>query len=84
MACGKPIVATPVSANTEIVEHGVNGFLAESAEESVEALVVLRDHSNLRKKMRNEGRKIVERKYCLQVTAPKLMSIIQSVKENRN
>jgi len=84
MACGKPVIAYPVGVNSKIVEHGVNGFLAESKKEWLEALTVLRDDHGLRKKMGAAGRKIVERKYCLQVTAPKLMSIIQSVKENGN
>lgn len=81
MACGKPVVASTVSANTEIVKHGVNGFLAESAEEWLEALTVLRDNPDLRKKMGTAGRKMVEKKYCIQVTAPKLLSIFQMYEE---
>jgi len=84
MACGKPVIASPVGANIAIVEHGVNGFLTESTEEWLEALTILRDDSDLRKKMGTEGRKIVERKYCLQVTAPRLLSIFQSVWGNYN
>jgi len=81
MACGKPIIASPVGVNSEIVEHGVNGFLAGSRKEWLEALTVLRDDHGLRKKMGAAGRKMVEEKYCIQVTAPKILSIM---KDNYN
>src|SRR5262249_43818333 len=29
MAAGKPVIASPVGANRQVVRHGVNGFLAE-------------------------------------------------------
>ena len=82
MACGKPVVASPVGVNTEIVEHGINGFLAESTAEWLEALTILRDNPDLRKKMGSAGRKIVEKKYCIQFTAPKLVSLLKAVRKS--
>ncbi|OEU47122.1 MAG: glycosyl transferase family 1 [Desulfobulbaceae bacterium S5133MH15] len=82
MACGKPVVASSVGANRKIVEHGVNGFLAGPTEEWLQALTVLRDNPDLREKMGTAGRKKVEEKYCIQVTARRLLSIIQSVGKN--
>jgi glycosyltransferase involved in cell wall biosynthesis len=38
MALGIPTIASPVGMNSEIVEHGVNGFLCNSAEEWYETL----------------------------------------------
>ena len=84
MACGKPVVASPVGANTEIVEQGINGFLAGSTEAWQEALTILRNNPDLREKMGLAGRKIVEKKYCKQVTAPKLLSIFKSMRGRRN
>lgn len=78
MACSLPVVASPVGVNSEIVEPGINGFLATTTQDWVQALTVLRDRPKLRKKMGIAGRKKVESLYCLQVTAPRLLSLLQS------
>ena len=72
MACRKPVVASPVGVNREIVVDGVNGFLASSHDEWVRALERLKSDPELRKTMGANGRRMVEEKYCLQVTAPRL------------
>jgi glycosyltransferase involved in cell wall biosynthesis len=72
MACGKPVVASPVGVNREIVVDGVNGFLASSREEWVRALERLKSDTVLCRTMGANGRRMVEEKYCLQVTAPRL------------
>jgi glycosyltransferase involved in cell wall biosynthesis len=77
MACGRPVVASPVGASRHIVEHGTNGFLARSAPDWVEALRALRDPA-LRARMGTAGRAKVERTYCVQVTAPRLASLLRS------
>jgi glycosyltransferase involved in cell wall biosynthesis len=83
MACGLPVVASPVGVNKEIVEHGVNGFLAETHDEWVQALETLRNDHALRKTMGAAGRRKVEEKYCLQVTAPRYVELLQSMVEKR-
>lgn len=83
MACSKPVIASPVGINKEIVEDGVNGFLASTHQEWIDALCKLRDDSELRKRMGQNGRKKVEEKYCLDVTAPKLLELLKSVANKR-
>ncbi len=48
MACGLPVVASPVGANAVIVDHGENGFLPSTAEDWCNSLRRLRDDVTLR------------------------------------
>jgi len=78
MAAGKPVVASPVGVNRQIVDHGVTGFLARTEDEWLRALRELRENPVLRKKMGDAGRQNVEQKYSLQVAAPRLAGILRS------
>ncbi len=78
MACGRPVVASPVGANTQIVEPGVNGFLATTTAEWTDALRALREVAP-RARMGRAGRAKVERDYSLQVTGPRLAAILHSL-----
>ncbi|MDZ4042089.1 MAG: glycosyltransferase family 4 protein [Eubacteriales bacterium] len=79
MACGRPVVGSPIGVNKQIIEHGVNGFQANTNKEWVDAMQLLRKDAELREKMGECGRKLVEESYCIQVTAPKLVSLLRSV-----
>ena len=79
MACGIPVIASPVGVNTEIVEHGVNGFLASSDAEWAEALQTLLRDANLRARMGEAGRRKVEREYSLQVWGPRVAQMLRDV-----
>lgn len=81
MACGLPVVASPVGVNAEIVEHGVNGFLATTDVEWREALTILLRDPALRHRMGQEGRRKVERAYSLHVWGPRVVSLLRDVVE---
>lgn len=78
MACGRPVVASPVGANREIVQNGENGFLATSTDDWVLALQELQKSADLRKEMGAKGRERVEARYCTAVTAPRLAELLRS------
>lgn len=83
LACGVPVVASPVGVNREIVEHGVNGFLANTAAEWRFALETLLDDPDLRQRMGAAGRKKVEEHYSLQVWGPRLAQMLASIADMR-
>lgn len=79
MACGLPVVASPVGVNRDIVEHGLNGFLAETSDEWRQAVETLICNPELRQRMGREGRKKVEQFYSLQVHGPRVASLLSEI-----
>lgn len=75
MACGLPVVASPVGVNTEIVEEGETGFLARTPEEWRHALVTLLDNAALRRRMGESGRRRAEAHYSLKQCAPRMVEL---------
>ncbi len=79
MACGLPVIASPVGVNSEIVEHGENGFLASTQSGWKQAVETMISDVELRKRMGVSGQSKVEERYCLQVAAPKLIKLFKSM-----
>ena len=77
MACGIPPVASPVGINCEVIEEGVTGFLPESDEAWVEAIVRLLRDPDLRERMGQAARAKVEREHSNRVTSPQLLAAIR-------
>ena len=65
MAAGLPVIASPVGANCEVVEHGRNGLLASSQEDWHSMLRLLIDNPDLRRHMGASGRDLVRRSYSV-------------------
>jgi glycosyltransferase involved in cell wall biosynthesis len=77
MASGRPVVASAVGANTDIVRHGQTGFLASSAQDWVRALQTLAASPDLRRSMGASGRALVEREYSTAVVREKLLQVFR-------
>jgi glycosyltransferase involved in cell wall biosynthesis len=73
MACGVPVVAAAVGVNREIVHDGANGFLASTPEDWTRKLEQLLTDEGLRERFRVAGRRTIEERYSVHVTAPKLV-----------
>jgi glycosyltransferase involved in cell wall biosynthesis len=81
MACGVPVVASAVGVNRDIIQDGVNGFLASTEDEWVEKLARLLSDVELRRRFALAGRRTIEERYSLDVNAPRLGAIIREVAE---
>jgi glycosyltransferase involved in cell wall biosynthesis len=76
MAAGKPVVASPVGANREVVRHGENGFLAESADEWADALRTLARDPALRARLGSAARRSIADGYSVDAVTPRLAAIL--------
>ena len=75
MAAGRPVIASSVGANVDIVTPRV-GILADGAAAWCAALRSLVENAGLRSRLGAQARKDVEAFYSLQATAPKVCAIL--------
>ena len=79
MAAGLPTIATPLGVNAEIVEHGVTGFHARTADDWHKAIAALAESAELRASLGQAGRRRVEQGYCVGVWAPVWVGLLESL-----
>ncbi len=77
MALGLPAVASQIGANSDIVDDGVDAFLASTDEEWLERLLLLCRDANLRRRLGERARKKVEEVYSLKVMTVRLAEVLQ-------
>ena len=83
MACGVPVVAAAVGVNTEIIQDGINGFLASTAREWEEKIGRLLSDASLRSRLGAAGRRTIEERYSLAVNAPRLVAMLRDVVDRK-
>lgn len=83
MACGVPVLASAVGVNREIIQDGENGFLASTPDEWATKLDRLLGDPGLRARFADAGRKTIEERYSLTVTAPQVERILREAAAQR-
>ena len=81
MSLGIPAVASPVGVNIEIVDDGVDGYLATTDDDWVERLSELISNPELRTRMGKFGREKMVHRYSLQKASMKLLQTFETVAE---
>jgi glycosyltransferase involved in cell wall biosynthesis len=76
MAAGLPVVANPVGLQAELVCHGETGLLAATAGELARAVARLADDPDLRRKMGERGRKLVQERFSLAICEQRWRAIL--------
>lgn len=79
MACGLPVIASPVGVNADIVVDGENGYLVENPDAWRTALTALLADSKLRLKFGDNGRSRVVEHYSLQSQEPRLFAALTEI-----
>lgn len=79
MSVGLPVVCSPVGVNVEIVEPGVNGFLARDPREWVHFLSRLVEDFRLRQKMGEQGRSLVRQRYRVDRWATEVAHLLEKI-----
>lgn len=79
MACGLPVIASPIGVSPVIVTEGVEGYLPRTEDEWVAALHSLHADPGIAARMGAASRKRVESAYSLQVTAPRFVAGVKRV-----
>ncbi len=77
MAAGVPAVASPVGVNSEIIRHGVNGYLAADTAGWVEALERIIVNPAARSGMVQKARETVEQAFAVESSVPGLVRILK-------
>ena len=79
MACGLPVMASPVGVNRSIVDEGRNGFLASDEAQWEQGLRRLIADPALRQRLGSEGRSRAVETYSLASQAPRLIDLFRAV-----
>ncbi len=76
MACGIPVVVTPIGMNREVLSRGDIGFGAGTFDEWIDALDWLLANGSDAQRKGQDGRKVVEDHYSLAVLSPRFVQIL--------
>ncbi len=83
-AAGLPVVANPIGVHPEMIEPGVSGFLATTADEWVDAVKALADDPVARRRMGLAARASVVSRYSVESWTSSFLSAIGLVHRERS
>ena len=79
MACKIPSVASPVGVNQEIIDHGINGFLANENRDWIQYILKLKNDQQLYKEFSESAFEKISKHYSFQSQRKRFISTIKSI-----
>lgn len=79
MALGIPTIMSPVGVNTEIIQDGVNGYLARDNEEWVRKITALVEDTELRRGIGAQARRTVEERYSVKAWRDRYLQLFNDL-----
>jgi glycosyltransferase involved in cell wall biosynthesis len=79
MAVGVPAIASPVGVNRQVIQHGINGWLASTPDEWLGVLRFLLSDAGRRAVVLPAARRLVEEQYSIQVHCPRMVTCLEAV-----
>lgn len=82
MAAGKPVIATDVGGNQEIIRHGESGILIppRNSEMLADSILILLENKTLASKLGLAARKVVEEKFSINCMIDNYIKLYESCK----
>jgi glycosyltransferase involved in cell wall biosynthesis len=79
MAAGLPVVANPVGVQAQLVQDGRTGFLVNNTEQWVEAIDRLSRDPELRRRMGQAARRVVESDFDIRSGAAQWLDLLRQL-----
>lgn len=86
MAAGKPVVATNIKGNNELVLDGVSGYLVQpnNPEELANRIVTILNNKKLAKEMGKRGSERIKKEFNISTNVKKIERIYNELLTNYN
>lgn len=79
MAAGVPCVVSKIGVNSQIIQHGENGFLCENETDWEASLAALMESESLRKRFIQKGFQTMQENFSVQKYLPEYLKILESL-----
>ncbi len=79
MAMAKPVIVSGIGESAQIIEHGINGMIAQTKQEFIDMLVSLIENKSMRKTLGENARKTVEANFSLKKTGNMLLEELKKI-----